>query len=135
MDQGIYIVKEGKIVQTDLPINIPAGATSQVYLRTGLIMDSNVYKLLRDQFNPLSTISMKDLEDFLRHNGTDFYGNKVESPVSGIFQYPTLDKIKEQKLNILKHRVGARLSKSCLGTLSVVSLAALESDRKEHESS
>ncbi len=98
MDQGLYWIQEDELVPVDLPITISAGSTVAVFFRAGILLDPNVYELIKQKFNEGTIINLKDLTDYIYSNEVDFYGNKVEvlSLAPNSFSFPSFGEAKEQ---------------------------------------
>ena len=100
MQQGIYTLKEGQLVPVQFPITVETGHSKALFLRVGIVMAENAYKLVKTKFKVEGQANVKSLIDFLRLEGTDFYGNVITKQEPGVFMYPEIDQIVEQMFGI-----------------------------------
>ena len=100
MQQGIYTLKEGQLVPVQFPITVETGHSQALFLRVGIMMDENAYNLVKTKFKVEGKANVKSIIDFLRLEGTDFYGNVITKQESGVFTFPSIDKIVEQVFGI-----------------------------------
>lgn len=100
MQQGIYTLKEGQLVPVQFPIAVAAGHSQALFLKVGILMDENAYKLVKTKFKVEGQANVKSIEDFLRLEETDFYGNAFTKQESGVYALPPIDKIAEQVFGI-----------------------------------
>ncbi|MBD2214005.1 ATP-binding protein [Nostoc linckia FACHB-104] len=103
MVQGLYLFENGKAKILELPINIPSGNTQKIFVRLGLMMTPEVFKLVKEKFSNSSNsdVTLKNIWRFLYTKGTDFYGNKVTTEVikpTGklMRRFPSMEDIREQ---------------------------------------
>jgi hypothetical protein len=97
MNQGMYVFEKGKFKTLDLPIELTAGNTRKVFVRLGLLMTPESYKLIKENFTNSSPATLKTIWHFLFTKGTDFYGNKIEPlPEKTGYTFPSIDQIHEQ---------------------------------------
>ncbi len=82
MDQGLW---SPSLERLDLPVSIPAGHSMKMFLRTGLMMDAQAYRLAKEAFPQGKVDSINHLTEVLNADGIDFYGNKVESSAAGVY--------------------------------------------------
>mgnify|MGYP001793163571 CR=1 FL=1 len=81
MDQGLYVLSDQEPVRLDLPISIASGDTRKIYVRLGLMLPSEIYKLVKESYLGQSndSVTLGEVLQFLREKGTDFYGNAVQT--------------------------------------------------------
>jgi hypothetical protein len=101
MNQGLYVFEDGNFKPLDLPIEITPGNTRKVFVRIGLLITPEAFKLIKENFSDSSNATLKTIWHFLFTKGTDFYGNKVEPlPAATGFRLPAMDQVREQVFGI-----------------------------------
>lgn len=83
MDQGLYVLENQEPVKLELPVSIASGDTKKVYVRLGLMLPPEIYKLVKENFIDRSNASITSGEILrvLYEEGTDFYGNTVQNRI------------------------------------------------------
>ncbi|WP_440603288.1 hypothetical protein [Bacillus sp. GB_SG_008] len=83
MNQG-FIEADGKI--TSMPFIIKSGESRLVYIKTGIIIDENIYLKINDVYkqetgkdlSSVQNFTYEDLQYYTVKAGTDIYGNPIE---------------------------------------------------------
>jgi len=96
MEQGLFLIKDGNLVSTNVPILITSSDTIVLYVEIGLLMDSGSYRLTREHFREEDRYTIRDVNEFLGNQGIDLYGNPVETVIPGTLTYTSPGEVKEQ---------------------------------------
>ncbi len=97
LNQGLYIFNNNKFETLNLPLQIEPGNSKKIFIRLGLLVIPDSYKIIKKKFSDSSRAKLKDISTYLFSKGTDFYGNKIKSSSDlTVFTFPKIDEIKEQ---------------------------------------
>ena len=100
MKQGMFSLSENELISVKLPIVINAGHTEALFLKVGITMGKDAFDLVKEKYPVDQPSMLKDIADFLRQEGMDFYGNPFTSVTPGHYSLPPIDELKEQIFRI-----------------------------------
>jgi len=96
MERGLFLIKDGNLVSTNIPVLITSGNTVVLYAGIGLLMDSGSYRLILEHFKEEDSYTIREVNEYLGTKGVDLYGNPVEAVIPGTLTYTSPDEVKEQ---------------------------------------
>lgn len=98
--QGIYFLQDTKLQPVKFPMVIPAGHSSALFIRLGVMIDDKAYAMIKDEFDGKQPQNASSIIDFLRSREIDVYGNPFTKSDIGVYSLPPLNEIRDPVFSV-----------------------------------
>lgn len=93
--QGLYFLHDTKLQPVKFPMIIPAGHSSALFIRLGVMIDDKAYAMIKEEFNGNQPQTASSIIDFLRSCEIDIFGNPFSKNGIGVYSLPPLNDLQD----------------------------------------